>query len=166
MQARVLRTPIDFLRAIARCMAVPMSAGLWATSMPAASRAAIFSARRSLAARDDRAGVSHPLARRGRAAGDERGHRLGDVLADEGGGFLLGLAADFAHHHDRLRCPDRPGTASSRSMNDVPTIGSPPRPTQVDWPSPRWSAARPPRRSACRGGSSRRPAPACGCSRA
>ena len=31
-------------RLMARCMAAPMSAGLWATSMPAASRAAIFSA--------------------------------------------------------------------------------------------------------------------------
>ena len=35
---------------------------------------------RALAAGDDRAGVAHALAGRGRAAGDEGGHRLGHVL--------------------------------------------------------------------------------------
>ena len=39
---------------------------------------------------------------RGGAAGDERGHRLGDVLLDERGGFFLGGAADLAHHQDRF----------------------------------------------------------------
>ena len=37
---------------------------------------------RALAAGDDGAGVAHAFAGRGGAAGDERGHRLGDVLLD------------------------------------------------------------------------------------
>ena len=54
----------------------------------------------AFAAGDDRAGVAHALAVRGGLAGDERGHRLRDVLLREGGGFFFGGAADFAHHED------------------------------------------------------------------
>src|SRR5690348_3039921 len=54
----------------------------------------------ALAARNDRAGVTHALARRGGRAGDERDHWLGDVFLDEFGRFFLGAAADLAHHDD------------------------------------------------------------------
>ena len=56
---------------------------------------------------------------------------------DVGRGLFLGRAADLAHHQDGLGRRVGLEQSSSRSMNDVPTIGSPPRPTHVDWPSPR-----------------------------
>ena len=83
----------------AACKVAPISAGLLATRMPAASRAAILSDGLARAARDDRAGVAHPLARRGGLTGDERGQRLGELARRlERGGLLLGVAADLAHH--------------------------------------------------------------------
>ena len=54
----------------------------------------------AFAAGDDRAGVAHALAGGSSLAGDEGGHRLGDVLLGERGGFFFGGAADFAHHED------------------------------------------------------------------
>src|SRR5688500_9594960 len=57
--------------------------------------------RRALATRDDRAGVTHALARRRRLAADERGARLPHVLLDELRGALLGVATDLADHEDR-----------------------------------------------------------------
>ena len=76
-----------------------MSAGLLATRMPASSSAAILSDGLARAARDDGAGVAHPLARRGGLAGDERGQRLGELARRlELGRLLLGVAADLAHH--------------------------------------------------------------------
>src|SRR4051794_22303490 len=56
----------------------------------------------ALRAGDDRARVAHRLARRRREAGDVADDRLGDVLADELGGLLLGRAADLAAHDDQL----------------------------------------------------------------
>src|ERR1700744_901611 len=54
----------------------------------------------ALAARDDRAGVAH-------AAADDPDHRLLaaalGLIFEELGGVLLGRAADFADHDDRLR---------------------------------------------------------------
>ena len=82
--------------------------------MPACSRAAILSVGRAAAAGDDRAGVAHALARRGGLAGDERGHRLLDVLRDELRRLLLGGAADLADHEDRLGLRDRPGSSSQQ----------------------------------------------------
>ena len=67
------------------------------------------------AARDDRAGVAHPLALRGGPAGDERDlGDVGQVLGGPGGGGLLGGAADLADQDDRvgLRGPRR--TAGGR----------------------------------------------------
>ena len=54
---------------------------------------------------------------------------------DEGGGLFLGGAADLADHQIASVCGSS-SNSFSRSMNDGPTIGSPPRPTQVDWPRP------------------------------
>src|SRR5579884_2125412 len=59
--------------------------------------------RRPGGARDDRAGVAHRLAGRGRESGDVREHRLRHVLGDERGGLLLLVAADLADHDDQLR---------------------------------------------------------------
>src|SRR4051794_11302127 len=56
----------------------------------------------ALRAGDDRARVAHRLARRRREAGDVADDGLGDVLADELGGLLLGRAADLAAHDDQL----------------------------------------------------------------
>ena len=70
--------------------------------MPAFFSAAILSAAEPAAAGDDRPGVAHAPARRRRLAGDERGHRLRDVLRDVLGRLLLGGAADLADHQDRL----------------------------------------------------------------
>src|SRR3954447_9585580 len=53
-------------------------------------------------ARDDRAGVAHRLAGRGREAGDVGDDGFEDVLGDVLGGLLLGRAADLAAHHDQL----------------------------------------------------------------
>src|SRR5262245_61315199 len=58
--------------------------------------------RRPLAARDDRARVSHAAAGWRRLAADEAHHRLGHVRLDEGGRLLLRAAADLADHHDRF----------------------------------------------------------------
>src|SRR5690606_22247797 len=57
---------------------------------------------RARAARGDRAGVAHALARRRAGAGDEADHRLGHVLGDELRGLFLGAAADLADHDDAL----------------------------------------------------------------
>ena len=77
----------------------PMSAGLLATRMPASFEGGDLVGRLARAARDDRAGVAHPLAGRGGLAGDERGQRLGELARLlERGGLLLGVAADLAHH--------------------------------------------------------------------
>jgi hypothetical protein len=56
----------------------------------------------ALAARDDGAGVAHPLARGGGDAGDEADDGLLDVGLDEGGAVFLGRAADLADHDDAL----------------------------------------------------------------
>src|SRR6185436_3915627 len=59
--------------------------------------------RRTLAARDDRAGMPHTLAGRRRDAGDVADDRLLDVLREVfGRGFLVG-AADLDDHDDALR---------------------------------------------------------------
>ena len=65
------------------------------------------------------------------------------TCADELRGLLFGVAADFADHDDGVRV----GIVVEKRMasrNDVPIIGSPPMPMQVDWPMPRcvsWSTA-------------------------
>src|SRR5574341_2133425 len=59
--------------------------------------------RRALPARDDRAGVAHAAARRGRLAADEADDGLSDLGLDERRGLFLGRAADLADHHDLFR---------------------------------------------------------------
>src|SRR5947207_529361 len=54
----------------------------------------------ALPARDDRAGVSHPLALRRSLAADESRDRLLHVLLHELRRGLLGAAADLADHDD------------------------------------------------------------------
>src|SRR5215218_4230941 len=60
-----------------------------------------------LAARDDRAGVAHPAARRRGAAGDEADRRLRapalGLVGEELRSVLFGAAADLTDHDDRLR---------------------------------------------------------------
>src|SRR5450759_4070215 len=58
---------------------------------------------RALAARDDRASVTHPAPGRRRPPRDERDDGLLEVRADPGRGFLLGAPADLADHDDGLR---------------------------------------------------------------
>src|SRR6185437_16046434 len=58
---------------------------------------------RAFAAGNDRAGVTHALARGRTGAGDERDDGFLHVFLDEFGGFLFGAAADFADHDDALR---------------------------------------------------------------
>src|SRR5262245_18225302 len=58
--------------------------------------------RRPGGAGDDRPGVPHLLAGRGGEAGDVGDDGLGDILGDEFGGALLGVAADLADHDDQL----------------------------------------------------------------
>jgi hypothetical protein len=58
-----------------------------------------------------------------------------DVLLDEGGGALLFVAPDLAHQHDGVRA----GILFKKGQQvhgPLPTMGSPPMPTQVDWPMP------------------------------
>ena len=63
---------------------------------------------RAETAGDDRPGVAERLAGRGIAPTDESDDRhFGHVLGDEGGGFFLVGAADFAADHDRFASADR-----------------------------------------------------------
>ena len=96
---------------MARCMAVPMSAGLSATSMPAASRAAIFSAAVPLP--PEMIAPAWPMRLPGGAVRPAMKAATGLVTCcfDEGGGFFFGRAADLAHHQDRFGLRDRPRTA-------------------------------------------------------
>jgi hypothetical protein len=54
--------------------------------------------------------------------------------------LLFGIAANLADHDHfrRLRIVLEQARTSMKSM---PLIGSPPMPTQVDWPIPRWVSA-------------------------
>src|SRR5690606_39319310 len=56
--------------------------------------------RGALAARGDRSGVAHALARWRRGTGDEAVYRLGHVLCYELGGLFFGAAADLADQDD------------------------------------------------------------------
>ena len=58
---------------------------------------------RSLAARDDRTGVTHATTRRRGDAGDERHDRLLDLGLDELRGLLLGRPADLADQAEEYR---------------------------------------------------------------
>jgi hypothetical protein len=46
--------------------------------------------------------------------------------------IFLGIPADFADHHDRVRVGIVVQHACTTSRKDVPMIGSPPMPTHVD----------------------------------
>src|SRR6266545_240713 len=58
---------------------------------------------RSLAAGDDRAGVTHATPRRRRLSGDESHDWFSNVVLCERCGFLFSSAADLADHHDSIR---------------------------------------------------------------
>src|SRR3546814_3949358 len=64
--------------------------------------------RATLTARNDRAGMAHPTARRGGTPSDETDHRLLAsalrLILDELRRFFLGATADLADHDDRFRC--------------------------------------------------------------
>src|SRR3990167_7894011 len=59
-----------------------------------------LSLRRAVSRGNDRAGVSHPLARRGHAPGDEPDHGFGGLLFYIFRRDLLVLATDLPDHHD------------------------------------------------------------------
>ena len=117
-------------------MASPMSAGLFTTVTPAAARASIFSA--AVPFPPEMIAPACPMRRPGRRglAGDEAHDRLLEVVLDPRRGFLLGVAADLADHHDALGLRVVGERASSASMKYVPISGSPPIPMHVVWPSP------------------------------
>ncbi len=89
-----------------------------------------------LRAGDDRAGVTHPLARRRLEPGDVRHHRLRDVFRDVGRSALLVVAADLPRHDDQIGVADPASNIDRHSMNPTPWTGSPPIPTHVDCPIP------------------------------
>ena len=93
---------VYFRFASARWTARPMSAGLSATSMPAASRAAIFSAAVPLP--PEMIAPAWPMRLPGGAVRPAMNAATGLVTCcfDVGGGFFFGGAADFAHHQDRF----------------------------------------------------------------
>ena len=120
---------------------------------------------------DDRAGVAHPLARRGGASGDEGGDGLGHVVLDPVGGLDLVGAADLADHDDAVRL--RVGLEPLEQVDEAAAAdGSPPMPMRSTVRSRGPTSARPPRRSGCptaddprRPCRSRRPRGRCGCAR-
>jgi hypothetical protein len=87
-------------------------------------------------------GVAHRLAGRRGEARDVADDRLRHVLADVLGGLLLGRPADLAAHHDELGL----GVVLEQ-RDDVdearPRTGSPPMPTIVELPKPRWASSLP-----------------------
>ena len=54
----------------------------------------------SLSSGNDRAGMSHPSSWRSSLPGNEADDGFADVLFDEFGSLLLGIAADLTDHHD------------------------------------------------------------------
>ncbi len=103
--------------------------------MPASRMAAILSDALPAPAGDDGAGVPHAASGGRGLAGHESHHRLLHVGFHVGRGGLLGVAADFADHHDGVRL----GVFVEQlraSTKLVPMMGSPPMPMQVDWPMP------------------------------
>ena len=93
------RAPVRTSRHNTVFRSLPISAGLRVTLMPEASITCELFLRRALAAGDDRARVSHPLARRRGHARDEADDRLFHVVLRPQRGGLLVAAADLADHH-------------------------------------------------------------------
>ncbi len=87
---------------MARTTADPISAGLSATSMPAALQGCDFLVGRPFAARDDCAGVPHAFSGRSRATCDKRSDGLGHVTGDECRRLFLRRAANLADHQNRF----------------------------------------------------------------
>ena len=119
------------------------SVGVRPTRTPCASSASAFACGGAARAGDDRAGVTHRLARRGGEAGDVGDDRLGHVLGDVVGRLLLGVAADLARTSRSARSAGRPRTARSRRRSRAPGTGSPPIPTIELLPKPRWASSLP-----------------------
>lgn len=86
-------------------------------------------------ARDDGAGVAHTLAFRRGNARDVADNRLSHVLFNVRCRFFFRAAADFTDRDDRFGLRVFPNIFRI-SMKLEPGIGSPPIPTQVDWPKP------------------------------
>ena len=93
-----------------------------------------FALSRSHTARDDSTGVTHSLAWR---RGSTRNHsHAGNVFTFQESSSLFFLAApDFSDENQRLggRVVEK---HLDQSRKLVPMMGSPPIPTQVDWPRP------------------------------
>src|SRR5580704_17620631 len=77
--------------------------------------------RRACASADDRAGMTHPAARRRGLSGDKADYRLAHLSANEFRGLLLGISANFADHDDGVGIGvivEKPNGIEERSAND------------------------------------------------
>lgn len=84
---------------------------------------------------NDGARVTHTFAFRRGHAGDVADNRFGHVIFDVSGRFFFRATADLTDHDDRFGLRIFPNSFRI-SMKLEPGIGSPPMPTQVDWPKP------------------------------
>ena len=114
---------------------LPMSAGLRVTLMPHSSMTANFSAAVPFAAGNDRARVSHALSGRRRDAGDEADHGLFHVSLTQ----RAQVSSSSPPISPTMMTASVSGSSLNIRMTSMcfkPLTGSPPMPTQVDWPSP------------------------------
>jgi hypothetical protein len=110
-----------------------MSLGVTATSTAAFTEDGDLGGGGVLGATHDGAGMTHAAACGSGGSGDETSDGLLAVGLDPAGGLDFGCAADFADHDDALGV----GSSLNSLMTSrwlVPLTGSPPMPTQVDWP--------------------------------
>ena len=110
--------------------------GVLATRTPPASSASAFAA----AVPFDPVTIAPrgpSVARRRLEPGDVRDHRLPHVLRDVGGRPLLVVATDLPGHDHQVGLGV--GFEHLERLDEPDAVhGSPPMPTQVDWPMPRW----------------------------
>ena len=94
-----------------------------------------FLIRRTFTTGNDGARVTHTFAFRRGHAGDVADNRFGHVIFDVSGRFFFRATADLTDHDDRFGL--RIFLEQLQDIDEVRArIGSPPMPTQVDWPKP------------------------------
>ena len=105
--------------------------------MPAAAHRLDLLLGAALAAGDDGAGVAHAPPGRGGAAGDEADDRLACSPTPCQNAAASSSAEPPISPIMMMPSVSRVGEEHlEASMNSVPLTGSPPMPTQVDWPRP------------------------------